>query len=547
MNLHTLGMTGLAAAQARLATTGHNIANADTEGYSRQSVRVSTAGGQGTSHGFFGRGVQIDAVTRSYDSFLYRRLTSAQTTGAALVAHGQQLGQIDSVLADRDVGVTPALLHFFDALDAVASSPADPAARQDLIGRSGSLATQMNELSRFLERQAEDVNTQIGTTVASVNSYVERIAELNRQIAAARASSNQQPPNDLYDQRDQLVAELNQLVDVRVVAQDDKYSLTVGKGQVLLAGDTVFPLQAVTSAADPKRVALAVTVPTATPGVTQPLELQDSVITGGSLGGLLQFRSTSLVPLQNDLGKMAVGLAQAFNALHRQGVDLNGDAGEDFFALASARGVPHARNTGDGSIQIDYADINAMTGDDYQVSFDGSQYTVTRLPANTEVWRGAMPAVIDGLELNLTGAAQAGDTWLLQPTRNAASQLHVAITDPARVAAADAKGGTANGEIALQLAKLREQKIMGGGTVSLSEAYSQLVSKGAVQTQSIADAARAQANLIALSYQAQQQVSGVNLNEEYVNIERYQEQFRAAAQVIDAGTRMFDTLLGLRQ
>jgi len=247
------------------------------------------------------------------------------------------------------------------------------------------------------------------------------------------------------------------------------------------------------------------------------------------------------------LGKMAVGLAQAFNALHRQGVDLNGKAGEDFFALGTALGVPHAKNAGDAGVNIHYADINAMTGDDYQVSFDGSQYTVTRLPANTEVWRGAMPAVIDGLELKLAGAPAAGDTWLLQPTRDAAKQLHVVITDPAKVAAADAKGGTANGEIALQLAKLREQKIMGHGTVSLTEAYSQLVSKGAVKTQQIATAAKAQANLISLSYQAQQQVSGVNLNEEYVNIERYQEQFRAAAQVIDAGTRMFDTLLGLRQ
>jgi len=547
MNLHTLGMTGLAAAQARLATTGHNIANADTEGYSRQSVRVSTAGGHATTHGFFGRGVQIDAVTRSYDSFLYRRLTSAQTAGAALLAHGQQLGQIDSVLADRDVGVTPALVHFFDALDAVASSPADSAARQDLIGRASGLATQMNELSRFLERQAEDVNTQIGTAVQQVNSYAERIAELNRQIAAAKASSNQQPPNDLYDQRDQLVSELNQLVDVRVVAQDDKYSLTVGKGQVLLAGDTVFPLQAVTSASDPKRVALAVSVPTTTPGKTQPLELQDSVITGGSLGGLLQFRASSLTPLRNDLGKMAVGLAQAFNALHRQGVDLNGRAGEDFFTLARALGVPHEKNAGDGGIQIAYADINAMTGDDYQVAYDGNQYTVRRLPANTVAYSGAMPVVVDGLELNLTGTPAAGDTWLLQPTRDAAQHLSVNITDPARVAAADSKGGTANGEIALQLAKLREAKVMGHGTVSVSEAYSQLVSKGAVKTQEIGTAAKAQANLIALSYQAQQQVSGVNLNEEYDNIQRYQEQFRAAAQVIDAGTRMFDTLLGLRQ
>jgi len=549
MNLHTLGLTGLAAAQARLATTGHNIANADTEGYNRQSVRVSTAGGQATVNGFVGRGVQVDAVTRSYDSFLYRQLTSAQSSGAALVAHGHQLGQIDSVLADHDVGITPALKRFFDSIDAVASSPADPAARQDLIGQASSLATQMNELGAFLSRQSEDVNRQIDTTVAQVNSHVARIADLNKQIAAAKASGNQQPPNDLYDQRDQIVAELNQLVDVRVVAQDDMYSLSVGRGQVLLSGETAFPLQAVTSASDPTRLAVAVSVPTTTPGVMRPLELADDVIAGGALGGLLQFRRESLTPLQNDLGKMAVGLAQAFNNLHRQGLDLHGKAGEDFFTLAPAEGVPNTGNTGSAQIKVDYADINAMTGNDYQVAFANGEYTVTRLPGNSVAYHGpaADGIAIDGLKLNLSGTPQSGDKWLLQPTRDAAKGLKVAITDPAKVAAADTKGGTANGEIALELAKLRSQKVMGNGTVSLSEAYSQLVNKGAVKTQEIGHAAKAAANLIRLSYEKQQAVSGVNLNEEYVNIERYQEQFRAAAQVIDAGTKMFDTLLGLRQ
>jgi len=226
---------------------------------------------------------------------------------------------------------------------------------------------------------------------------------------------------------------------------------------------------------------------------------------------------------------------------------LHGNQGGDFFALGESHGVPHANNTGKANIDIAYADVGAMTGGDYQVSFDGSQYTVTRLPANTVAYSGAMPIVVDGLELTVGGTPAAGDSWLLQPTRNAAQHLAVSVTDPAKVAAADSKGGTANGDIALELAKLRNQKVMAGGTVSVTEAYSQLVNKGAVNTQKIATAAKAQMNLISLSYQAQQQVSGVNLNEEYVNIERYQEQFRAAAQVIDAGTKMFDTLLGLRQ
>lgn len=549
MNLYNLGLSGIQAAQMRLTTTGHNISNADSEGYNRQSVMVSTAGAAGTSSGFFGRGVQIDSVHRSYDSFLYRQLTSSQTTGASLLAHKNQLDQIDNVLADRTVGVAPAINLFFNALDAVASTPADPAARQDLIGQAGNLVTQMNELSSFLEARANDVNIQVTTTVEQINSYVARIRDLNNQIAAAKASNSGQPPNDLYDQRDQLVSEMNQFVGVRVIDQDDKFSLSIGNGQVVLSGDMIFPLQAVQSASDPSAIVVAYTSPTGVPGVTVPVELRDDVIKGGSLGGLLQYRSESLIPLQNDLGKMAVGLAKAVNALHSQGVDLNGNPGGDFFTLGPVAAIPHARNLGTGEIDIDFSDINALTGSDYDISFDGTNYTIKRMPGNSVAYTGpgTPPLVVDGMELTLSGTPQPGDRWQLQPTRYAASDLQLNVTDPSKVAAADVAGGTANGENALKLAKLRNDKVMGNGTVSVNEAFSQLVSKSAVKAQQVGTAAKAQANLITQNFKAQQNVSGVNLNEEYMNIQRYQEQFRAAAQVIDAGTVLFDTLLSLRQ
>ena len=557
MNLYNLGLSGINAAQSRLTTTGHNISNADTEGYNRQRVMVSTAGASGTSNGFFGRGVQVDSVQRSYDSFLFRQLNSSQTAGASLVAHGKQLNMIDSILADRTVGVAPAINKFFNALDAVASAPADPAARQDLIGQAGSLVTQINELGAFLDDQANDVNIQITTTVSQINSYAERINDLNQQITSIKASNFNQPPNDLYDQRDQLVSELNQLVGVRVIEQGDTFNLSVGNGQVLLSGTTVYPLQAVQSAADPRDIVVAATVPTGADGGTTLVELKDNVIKGGSLGGLLDFRSQSLVPLQNDLGRMAVGLAQAVNALHNGGDDpanptsrdLNGDPGTDFFSLAEIHALPNDRNTGDLDIALSFGDVNALTSSDYQIEYDGTDYTITRMPGNTQVYSGTgTPApAFDGVTLALDGTPQAGDKWLLQPTRDAAANLGLAITDPEKIAAADGAGGTANGENALALAKLRNTKILANGTVSVNEAFSQLVNKGAVKSEQIGTAAKAQANLITQNYSAQQAVSGVNLNEEYMNLMRYQEQFRAAAQVIDAGTAIFDALLSLRQ
>ncbi|MEI2417605.1 flagellar hook-associated protein FlgK [Orrella sp. JC864] len=553
MNLYNLGLSGLAASQARLNTVGHNIANADTEGYNRQRVVVSTAGATSTGVGFIGRGVMVDSVTRAYDGFLYKQLTFAQSNGAATLAYGNQISQVNNLLADNTVGIAPALQRFFEGMQAVASSPADPAARQDLIGQANNLVTQINEANAFLQNQRQDINTQITTTVSQINSYIERINDLNQQITTARASANGQPPNDLYDQRDQLVSEMNQLVKVSVVEQGDSFGLTIGNGLVVLSGTSVYPVQAVPSQADPSRTVVAVTVPTG-PGQTTTVELADNQVSGGKLGGLLDYRSNSLDAIQNDLGRLAVGLAQSFNAQHRQGLDASGQPGGDFFGLGQVNALANQRNTGNQAISAEYADIDRLNGKDYQIQFDGSLYRITRLPENAVVYEGdgselsaAPPHLIDGLQINLgAGTPRAGDSWVLQPTRNAARDLSLVISDPAAVAAADAQGGSANGNNALALAKLQTSKVLGNGTMSLNEAFSQLVSKVGVQTQQNATAAKAQANLIEQNYAAQQAVSGVNLDEEYINLDRYLQQYQAASRLIDVGSQMFDTLLGLR-
>lgn len=548
MNLANLGLAAMNAAQSRLNTAGHNINNADTDGYNRQRVLSTTAGATATGAGYIGRGVLAVTVQRSYDGFLSNQLAQAQTKGAAVVSYGTEVAQVNNLFADRETGIAAALKAFFNGVNAVASEPADPAARQELLGQAGNLVNQINNSNAFLESQRGDINTQITTTVSQVNSYLERVRDLNVQIVKANATATGHAPNDLLDQRDQLVNELGQLVGVKSAEHNDgTISLTIGNGQIVLSGNTVYPLHAVASAADPGRTAIAYSSINSSGGLT-PIELQESAITGGSLGGLLTYRAQALDAVQADLGRLAAGLALAVNQLHESGLDANGNAGKAFFSLDDATGIPHSKNQGDGQINVAFSDAAALVGSDYQVSFDGTEYSVKRLSDNTVTTAaaGTTSLTVDGLTFELSGTPQAGDSWVVQPMRKAASSLSLNLEGANEIAVADSTGGSANGNIGLKIAALQTEKVLGNGTTNLTEAYSQIVSKVAVLTQQNATAAKAQAALIEQNYAAQQAVSGVNVDEELIYVDRYLEQFRAASRMIEAASTMFDTLLSLR-
>ncbi|HEX7387890.1 MAG TPA: flagellar hook-associated protein FlgK [Castellaniella sp.] len=552
MNLANLGKAGLQVAQDRLQTTGHNINNAATPGYSRQAVIAQSAGATSTSAGWVGRGVVAVSVQRSYDTFLSQQLNDSQSRSAALTSYGNQIGQINNLVADRTVGISPAIQKFFDSLDAVASAPADVAARQDLIGQANSLSTQIRNANAFLDSQRQNVNTQVSTTVSQINSYLSRIQDVNKQLATAGATTPGQPPNDLLDQRDQLVNELGQLVDIKTYAQGDQISITTGNGQTLLGGNTVFPLQAQPSVADPGRLAISYTM-TGADGQLQTVEMPEGAITGGQLGGLLKFRADALDSVQNDLGRIALGISVAVNQQHTQGVDLSGAQGGALFDVGTPTVIDNARNVSQGAPKASYTPggLSQITDQDYRVQYDGSGYVVTQMPSGTAVApvvdATAHTLSFDGVTLDVTGLAPvAGDTWTVQPTRNAAQHMDVLITDPSKIAAAASGAGTANGDNALKLAALRTDKVLGNGSMGLNEAYSQLVNNVAVKTQQNTTAQKAQDTLVQQNTAAQQGVSGVNLDEEYINLQQYQEQYQAAARLINTASTLFDTLLGLR-
>lgn len=433
------GLSGLNAAQAALVTTGHNTANVNTAGYSRQSVQVASASGVNrVGIGFFGSGAKVVDVTRSYDQYLASQLNQAQSANQALTTYYTQISQIDNLLANQQAGLAPQLQTLFTHVQAVANTPADPAARQQLISSSQALANQFRTMDQYLTGLNASVNDQVVGSVDQINTYAEQIASLNKQVAMLTNGTGGQAPNDLLDQRDQLVSELGKLVGTKIVVQDGgQYNVFIGNGQTLVLGDKATRLAAVGSASDPGRTTLAVVN-----AAGNAVALQESVIDGGSLGGLLQFRNETLASSQNALGRMAIVLADTFNAQQRLGVDLNGVLGEDFFSLAVPGVIPNSRNTGSLDLTASFSDSGLLTTSDYRLNVKADlTFSVTRLSDNQVFSAADLSASVpvnsfDGITLAFSGIAAAGDSFLIQPTRTGARDLTVLVSDPAKVAAA---------------------------------------------------------------------------------------------------------------
>ncbi|MBS0455177.1 MAG: flagellar hook-associated protein FlgK [Proteobacteria bacterium] len=437
-NLFLTGLSGLNVARAALVTTAHNTANVYTPGYSRQVAQVRTSTPNATGAGFFGTGAVVTTVTRSYDRYLTAQLAAADSSASALSTYASQINRIDSLLADRTSGLQPLLQGFFDSVQGLANTPADPAARQQLISSAQSLANKFRTTDQYLTDMNSSVNDQITGSAGQINTYATQIANLNQQISQLSAMAGGQPPNDLMDQRDQLVSDLSKIVDVKVLETDSgKYNVFIGNGQSLVLGDRAAEVAAVTSAADPTRKSIAITGPAG-----NQVEVADSVFTGGSLGGLMAFRAETLTPTQNAVGRLAIALGDTFNAQHKLGVDLGGMLGQDFFSVAQPGVFTNTHNAGDLKLGASITDAGSLTTSDYKVQLKDVSgtptYVVTRMSDNQVVANSTgFPIKFDGVQLDAaSGTATVGDSFLVQPTRTGARDVDVLVRDPAKVAAA---------------------------------------------------------------------------------------------------------------
>lgn len=537
MSIFSIGVSGLNAAQVALSTTSNNITNVYTDGYNRQTTLLGESG--------VGNGVQVEGVQRQFNQFVATQLNQATSNSSALDTYETQIAQIDNLLADSEAGLAPLLQSFFSSLQDLASAPSDPAARQGLIGTADTLSAQFRAFDGYLEDMQQGVNGQIGDVVFQINNTAEQIAMLNREISLAKAKTGE-APNSLLDQRDQLVAELSTMVDVELTIQDGgTYNISIGNGQSLVSGTRSFALEAMASSADPSR-----TVVGYRDGAGNLREFSESTFTGGELGGLMTFRSETLDKTQNQLGQLAVSLAQGFNAQHAEGVDLNGDAGGDFFSIGAPTVYSNANNDSAAYLEASFSDdLSGLTASDYDVKFSATDgYSVTRRDTGETTTFAADATTLEfgGMVVTINGTPADGDRFLIQPTRHAAGQLENLIQDTALIAAGQAEGGTGSGDNrnALALQALQDEALV-GGVASLSQAYASMVGDVGNRTNVVQVNRQAQAGLTQQLRALQLSESGVNLDEEAANLIRFQQYYQASAKVIEVGATVLDTLLGL--
>ncbi len=431
MGLYGIGISGLNAASAGLATTSHNISNANTPGFSRQSTIQATALPQFTGAGFFGSGVDIAAVVRSYSGFLDTQAREAQSQAGGLGALQEQLESIDRLLSDAQSGLAPVLDDFFAAAGTVAANPSDLAARQSFVSASATVAARFRGIGAQLDGLREGANLRIGQSVDAINSAGVQIALLNDRISLA-LSTGGGTPNDLMDTRDALLRELAGEVRVSTVAvANGGVNVFLSNGQPLVVDARSFALAARTDPADAANLAVG----TEAGGVFSPFN--ESAVAGGALGGTLAFRTQGLDLAQNSLGRIALAMSEAVNAQHAMGVDRNGAVGGAVFAVIGPQVLGNSGNAGNAMIAAVLTSQAALTTSDYRLVYDGANYSLTRLADNTQQTFATLPQTVDGVAITLaSGSAAAGDSFLIRPTRMAAGNVSALVTDPARVAAA---------------------------------------------------------------------------------------------------------------
>lgn len=547
-----ISASGLMAAQQALDITSHNIANVNTDGYTRQRVDLAPKEAQFNDGSFVGQGV-VATVSRVYDQFIAKQMTSSTSAFSEADTLSTYATQVDNLVSSDATSVSAPLNSFFNAVNDVANDPSSLAARQVMLEDARSVSHQFNTLSTQFDDVRQQTNSQMGAMLNDINSYTKNIADLNDKIvlASSRATDGQLP-NDLLDQRDALINKIAEKFSVTTQPQQDgSINLFISSGQYLVMGNSAANLSLGSSVTDGAHKSI----------------LADGVditkqISGGQISGLLKFQNTVLDPAQQQLDLMAVGFAAKFNDIHNgnntvdplqaKSFDLTGNPGKDFFAVDNPKVTANTDALGSVSVAYDATRIGQLTGDNYQLNYDGNAYSLTRLSDNTVTNvtvrnnpNDSLPIIEGpGFNIKITQDLAAGDSFLIKPVNNAANSLTTLIDDPAQIAASSTAAGVpGNNTNALKLAELANTKLMLGGNASINDINSQLVAKIGTLANSAKVNSAAQESLFNMAKQSRESLSGVNLDEEAANLIKYKQAYQAAAQAISTASSLFDTLI----
>ena len=430
----SIGSSALQSLQKAINITGYNIANVNTEGYSKQVVNFSSTSG----------GVEITSIERNYNFYLSREVQDRTAGKSAADASSNLASRLSTLLTDPATSASGVLDNFFSAVQDVANNPSTTPERQVLLGEAQSLTDRFRFIDGRIEELGNEINLRTQTIVSDINGLTANIANLNLQISEETNRTGTAPP-DLFDARDRALGDLAELVGYTILENEDgSFNVTMGGGQPLVSEFNSYNLSVFTSTTNPKALAIA--------GKTANSDISTR-ISGGELGGLIDFRANSLEPAQAQLGLIATTLSASFNAQQALGLDLNGNAGTALFSSTSPTVVSSSSNSGSAVITATIADASALTGDRYQLSYDGANWSLKNI-ATGATQAVAPPATVDGFTMTVaSGAAAAGDSFLIDIVGTAAADFRVTLSDPEGVAAAlpvranEALANRGNGEL----------------------------------------------------------------------------------------------------
>jgi flagellar hook-associated protein 1 len=429
------GLSGLLAFQRALDTTSHNISNVNTEGYSRQRVEIGTRPADPYGNGWIGNGSKVNSVRRVYDDFISMQARTTSSSFERLDVFAGNAERINNMFGDSSTGLTATLQKFVNAFQGVANSPTSIPARQVLIAEANSLTEKLGYYNERLADMDSEVNSRLKSEVMEINALSQGIAKLNEEITVGIARTGGQPPNDLLDQRDRLLDQLAQKVSVNIVRQDGgAANVFIGNGQPLVLGSQTNALTTVADGFDATRLNVGMQTTGGTVDITKN-------ISGGVIGGVLDFRREMLDPAHNALGRFSVGLAEVVNGQHHEGIDLTGALGGDMFAIGAVDVLDHTANAGSGALTVTRGSASALTENDYVMELTSGGWTMRNANTGASVTMTgagtvASPFIADGLNVVVSGSATVGDQFLVRPTRAVVEDMGVLVSDPARIAAA---------------------------------------------------------------------------------------------------------------
>jgi flagellar hook-associated protein 1 FlgK len=569
-----IGLSALNSLQAAIKTTGQNIANVNTDGYSKQTVDFATNPPDRLGANFIGSGVSVASIERSYDEFLTRDVWNRTSSSAQFTNLAESATRVDELFADPSTGIGPALSEFFSALEAVSNSPTTLPERELALSTGETLAQRFAYFDDRLSSFQDDLNIKIDAAVKDVNQFAEAIASLNDQISLQQAQGGGIASGDLLDKRDQAITELSELVKTTIQEQSDgALNVFIGQGQPLVIGSSPSTL---TTTPDQVRANRLNILLTSSSGFEADVT---NFLSEGSIGASLEAYEDVIEQARRDIGALAAGITVTFNEVHSSGFDLNDVTGLDFFdpsaavpvlsALEGNTGVTSAAVISGGINAVIYdpdpalsGDISQLTGDSYRVSFAGGNLSFLNLTTQeTTVFTGvggsAFDEVIDGVRVTLdapTAASLAtGDTFLLEPTRTSAEKFGVVLGEASQLAAASGVGGPppvsagpGDNTNMLALIDLGSASTLVDGA-SYFDAYTNTASRVAVQTRRAESLADTEGSLLNSALGRRSNLNGVSLVEVAAKLIRFQQAYQAAAQVIAAARDVFDVLVRATQ